>query len=152
MRKSLFLLLILLFTVPAISQNRCNSCNGQGKFICKVCSGYGMVYSNIWNPYIGCYQQIATACNNCGGYGAFTCNTCGGRGYINSVGPSFKGKWINVSVNTPKCAGYAGSLCSCRRFIGQRLAGTDYYKGSCSNYINGHRCGHGPGAHGLKEY
>lgn len=33
-----------------------------------------------------------------------------------------------------------------------RYKGTDRYQGACENIINGHRCGHSPSEHGLKEY
>ena len=62
------------------------------------------------------------------------------------------GDWIAVSVNVSKCRGFAGSLCSCTTYKGYKRAGLDQYKGKCTNYAGGHQCGHGPAAHGLKEY
>jgi len=64
----------------------------------------------------------------------------------------FGSNWISVSKNVPKCNGYAGSICSCKVYKGYKRAGLEQYKGECSNYAGGHRCGHGPAAHCLTEY
>lgn len=63
---------------------------------------------------------------------------------------SFKGNnKVPVKVKGVDCKGRGGSLCSCTIYIGYTIEGTDNYIGPCENYVNGHRCGHSPSAHGL---
>ena len=64
---------------------------------------------------------------------------------------SFGSDWINVRKDVPKCKGFAGSICSCKTYIGKKRAGREQYKGNCTNYAGGHQCGHSPAAHGLNE-
>lgn len=68
-----------------------------------------------------------------------------------SGNPSFGNNWISVSVPVSKCSG-EGSRCSCRVYKGYKRAGLSQYKGDCTNYVLGHKCGHGPAAHGLSAY
>lgn len=70
----------------------------------------------------------------------------------NRSNPTFGSNWISVSVNVSGCRGFGGSICSCKVYKGYKRAGLNQYKGKCTNYAGGHRCGHGPAAHGLSEY
>ncbi len=56
---------------------------------------------------------------------------------------------VEVKVTGVDCKGHGGSLCSCTTYIGYKIAGTNNYTGACQNYVNGHKCGHSPSAHGL---
>lgn len=60
-------------------------------------------------------------------------------------------EWIPVEIDV-NSSHYRSTGCSCKTYKGKKRAGLDEYKGDCTNYINGHKCGHGPKAHGLKEY
>ncbi len=129
----------------------CNTCNGYKALRCNVCNGGGVVYSQVWNPYYGCYQTVQQYCGYCYGRGAVMCNRCKGYGYlVVSNQPSFRGNnLISVEVKTRKCSGYGGSLCSCTLYKGYKKSGTNIYTGKCTNVVMGHTCGHGPAAHGL---
>jgi serine/threonine protein kinase len=63
----------------------CAECGGQGKVVCKVCSGRGTVERTrtVKNPD-GTKQNetIQEQCQNCHGYGRQTCPTCEGSGNI----------------------------------------------------------------------
>ena len=143
-------MLLSLTSVYSQSTVTCGTCNGYKALRCSGGNGGGIVYSQVWNPYYGCYQTVQQYCGYCGGRGAVVCNRCAGYGYlvVNNQ-PSFKGNLIAVSVKTRKCSGFGGSLCSCTNYKGFRKAGTNTYTGNCSNMVNGHTCGHGPSAHGL---
>ena len=67
----------------------------------------------------------------------------------NRSNPSFRSNLIAVSKNVFKCRGDGGSLCSCKVYKGYKRAGLEQYEGDCSNYAGGHKCNHGPAAHGL---
>lgn len=60
--------------------------------------------------------------------------------------------WNSVSVTVSKCKGFAGSLCSCKVYKGEKRTGLNQYRGNCSNIAGGHQCNHGPAAHGLTAY
>jgi hypothetical protein len=60
--------------------------------------------------------------------------------------------WKAVKVKVAKCNGYGGSHCSCKLYRGYKRDGLDQYRGKCTNMVNEHQCGHGPKAHGLREY
>ena len=105
------------------------------------------------------YYQIVQ-CYGCGGTGGYMsywgpvyCQICWGKGYITvpvqQNNPAFQGNKVAVEVTGVDCKGHAGSLCSCTTYKGYRIAGTNNYTGACQNYVNGHKCGHGPSAHGL---
>lgn len=113
------------------------------------------------------YQNVVCgACNGSGGYmtyyGPVYCSVCAGRGYISvpvpvqPSSPSFQGNSRNNKIKVSKsdvdCKGHAGSLCSCTKYVGYKIEGTDYYVGNCQNRVNGHVCGHSPAAHGLPSY
>lgn len=130
----------------------CDACNGYKALRCHTCNGVGIVSAQIWNPYYGCYQTVQQYCAFCGGRGAIMCYRCAGYGYlvVNNNQPSFGGgSLIAVTVNTRKCSGFGGSLCSCTTYKGYRKAGTSTYTGNCTNIVMGHTCGHSPAAHGL---
>ncbi len=155
MKNLFFLLVTLTFFTNAFCQQRvtCNVCNGYKALRCNSCNGSGIVVTQVWNPYMMRYQPIQQYCGYCGGRGGFTCSRCSGYGYLvvnNNNSPSFRGSnLVPVSIRTRKCDGYGGSLCSCTNYKGYKVAGTNTYKGKCTNYVNGHRCGHEPGDHGL---
>ena len=94
MKKILMVLVMLLSLTSVYSQSTvtCGTCNGYKSLRCSGCNGGGIVYSQVWNPYYGCYQTIQQYCGYCGGRGAVVCNRCGGYGYlvVNNQ-PSFKG-------------------------------------------------------------
>lgn len=127
MKKKLFIFLscLTLVVIGLFAQNyqnvRCHGCNGTGG------------YMSYWGPVY--------------------CQVCWGKGFVTipvqQYNPSFQGNRIPVKVNINKCKGYGGSLCSCKTYIGYKIAGTDNYEGACQNYANGHKCGHSPSAHGL---
>lgn len=147
-------LLILLSLASVYSQSTvtCETCNGYKALRCSGCNGGGIVYSQVWNPYYGCYQTVQQYCGYCLGHGAVVCGRCNGYGVLvvnDNYQPSFKGNLIAVSVTIPECSGFAGSLCSCTNYKGYRIAGTKTYTGNCSNMVKGHKCGHSPSAHGL---
>lgn len=109
------------------------------------------------------YPQNIQPCGYCGGAGTIivgynawgypvyqTCSACGGRGHTTPNIP-FPSNWIKVK-KAAECDPNGGALCSCNYYIGYRYKGTDRYQGACENIINGHRCGHSPSEHGLKEY
>ena len=151
----LTMLVVFAFVLGANSygQTKCGVCAGYGKLVCGACQGYGKVAQTVFNPYTGLYQNVPATCSNCNGYGALICSNCGGNGYIiSNNNTTFRGDWIKVKKSVSKCKGHGGSLCSCKLYVGYKRAGSEYYQGSCENYVNGHRCGHGPGAHGLPEW
>lgn len=84
MKNFLMVFVMLLSLTPAYSQSTvtCGTCNGYKTLICSSCNGSGVVYSQVWNPYYGCYQTVQQYCGYCGGRGAITCNKCGGYGYL----------------------------------------------------------------------
>lgn len=129
----------------------CDVCKGYKSLRCSGCNGGGVVYSQIWNPYYGCYQTIQQYCGYCYGRGAVVCGRCGGYGVlVVNNHPSFRGgNLIAVTVSTRKCSGFGGSLCSCTKYKGFKISGTNTYQGKCFNIIMGHTCGHSPAAHGL---
>ena len=91
--KKFFLILVgLLVTVSSFSQTRCGVCSGNGKLVCRVCGGYGMVYQNYFDPFWGTWRTASYYCVGCGGTGAVFCMNCGGCGSIASSysNPSFK--------------------------------------------------------------
>ncbi|MBC8075349.1 MAG: protein kinase [Chloroflexales bacterium] len=63
----------------------CSECGGQGKVVCKACSGRGTVDRTraVKNPD-GSKQNetIQEQCQNCHGYGRQTCPSCDGSGNI----------------------------------------------------------------------
>ena len=151
MKKSLFLFIVLLASIVSNAQTICTSCNGYGRLICSSCNGSGVIYQQVYNPYSYSYQNVPYRCQSCSGSGQLICGTCSGKGYrYNTI--SFKGYKSNelnsVSVSlSNNCKGYAGSLCSCKKYIGYRVKGhtKGWYYGDCRN------CGHSPSAHGLHE-
>ena len=93
--KKIFMVLVILLSLTSVysqSTVTCGTCNGYKALRCNGCNGGGIVYSQVWNPYYGCYQTIQQYCGYCGGRGAAVCNRCGGYGYlvVNNQ-PSFKG-------------------------------------------------------------
>lgn len=143
MKKFIFFLLLIACSFAASAQNSCSSCQGYGKVRCGSCGGSGVIYQQVWNPYYGVYQTVPYRCATCGGYGALICSNCGGKGYVPS--PSFKNTKpvkTNAKCNKCSCSGYQGIY---------HTNGT--YEGNCSNTDQwGHRCGHGPEAHGLRKW
>lgn len=142
MKKYFCLFIILCIASITYSQTQCRTCNGHGKLYCNACGGNGYVW----------YYGVAYPCTNCNGHPIIICNNCGGYGYVQPSGPSFvSNQLIPVEVTVNKCKGHGGSLCSCKKYKGYKHAGREYYEGACSNYINGHKCGHSPEAHGLNK-
>ena len=83
------------------SQTKCGTCNGSGGMTCRYCGGNGYVVGSVWNPYIGCYQNIQTVCSACQGYRRVYCTTCGGNGWVAS--PSFQGKQAYYAECSHNC-------------------------------------------------
>lgn len=109
MKKILFILVMLMTVTVAYCQSTvtCNTCNGYKVLRCSACNGGGIVYSQVWNPYYGCYQTVQLYCGCCGGRGSVTCNRCNGYGYlvVNNQ-PSFKGKLkSSCNLSKHKCTG-----------------------------------------------
>lgn len=82
MKKMILVLDALLVTVASFSQTRCGVCNGHGKLVCHVCSGYGMAYQNYYDPFWGTWRTASYYCAGCGGQGVVFCMNCGGCGSI----------------------------------------------------------------------
>lgn len=149
MKKLVCLAFFSLLSIIAFAQSRCETCNGSGGMVCRYCSGYGVVVTTVWNPYMGCYQNVQTVCGACQGYKRVVCNTCGGRGTVSS--PSFGGQTSWFVKTTYKC-----SICKsgngCSGYWGiYHTNGT--YEGTCKNSDGwGHTCGHSPEKHGLKSW
>ena len=70
MKKMVLVLVALLVTVASFSQTRCGVCNGHGKFVCRVCGGYGVMYQNYYDPFWGTWRTASYYCAGCGGQGA----------------------------------------------------------------------------------
>ena len=63
----------------------CSECGGQGKVVCKACSGRGTVERTrtVRNPdNTKQNESIQEQCQNCHGYGRQTCPNCDGSGNI----------------------------------------------------------------------
>ena len=156
MKMKRYILLFIFICVGIVSYSQtqqCRTCNGYGKLYCNTCAGGGVVYQQVYDPYYGIYQNVPYKCATCNGYGVLICSHCGGSGYVqNTPNINFEGgDWIPVKKDVSKCKGHAGSLCSCKKYIGYKKAGREYYQGNCENYVNGHKCGHRPEAHGLNK-
>ena len=76
-------MLLSLTSVYSQSTVTCGICNGYKALRCSGCNGGGIVYSQVWNPYYGCYQTVQQYC----GY-------CGGRGYVTDV--AVMGIWLST--------------------------------------------------------
>lgn len=71
----------------------CNSCKGNGTFICKVCDGWqkitcpkckGHGYVHLYESLTGLHlrDNSTKTCNKCQGDGSLTCKACGGAGRV----------------------------------------------------------------------
>lgn len=155
MKYSVVIMMILIIT----------SCGGGGSSstryteVCGTCNGYGVII----DPTTG-YKRICPTCGNpcstCGGFGFImdyygnmtNCIYCGGTGRNHSNNGN--GSNISFDANSTKLVKTDAECekCSCSGYRGKKHdSGT--YEGDCQNTDQwGHRCGHSPSDHGLKQY
>ena len=141
------------------------SCGGGGSSsttyseVCATCNGYGVIVDQATG-----YKRVCPACGNpctaCGGFGLATdyygnlgnCVYCSGTGRNqnksgNGSNVSFGARTTKFVKTNAKC-----DECSCSGYWGIKHD-SGAYEGDCQNTDQwGHRCGHSPSHHGLKQY
>lgn len=150
MKYTVMIILLLILT-------SCGGCDSSTNYseVCGVCNGHGVILDPATGLNRVCYE-CGNPCTACGGYGFvgyYKCAYCGGSGRnqssnINGSNPSFGlGNTKKKISTTATC-----DECSCSGYMGIKHNSGAYEGNCCNTDQGGHRCGHSPRHHGLKQY
>ena len=154
--KYTFIIMLVLILASCAGESSSSTTYSE---VCGTCNGYGVIVDQVTG-----YKRVCPACGNpctvCGGFGLATdyygnvgnCVYCSGTGRKqnnsgNGSNISFGARTTKFVKTNAKC-----DECSCSGYWGIKHD-SGAYEGDCQNTDQwGHRCGHSPSHHGLKQY